>query len=99
MTNFNGVVDFNRAALTIEIDLNIPTQCVVRVLDRIVANRSYPLKMRMDNGPELVSLTLAQWVENYGVALEFIKPDKPTQMRLPNGSVGQKSLIFTCSES
>lgn len=48
---FNVVDDFNREAFTIEIDLNIPSQRVVRVLDRIVANRGYPLKMRMDNGP------------------------------------------------
>ncbi len=60
---FNVVDDFNREALAIEIDLNIPAQRVVRVLDRIVANRGYPLKIRMDNGPELVSLTLAQWAE------------------------------------
>ncbi|HID9896143.1 TPA: integrase core domain-containing protein, partial [Serratia marcescens] len=42
-------------------------------------NRGYPLKMRMDNGPELVSLTLAQWVEEHGVILEFVRPGKPTQ--------------------
>lgn len=76
---FNVVDDFNREALAIEIDLNIPAQRVVRVLDRIVANRGYPLKMRMDNGPELVSLALAQWAEEHGVMLEFIRPGKPTQ--------------------
>lgn len=76
---FNVVDDFNREVLAIEIDLNTPAQRVVRVLDRIVANRGYPLKMRMDNGPELVSLMLAQWAEEHGVALEFIKPGKPTQ--------------------
>ncbi len=54
------VDDFNREALAIEIDLNIPAQRVIRVLDRIVANRGYPLKMRMDNASELVSLSLAQ---------------------------------------
>ncbi|HBX6890198.1 TPA: DUF4935 domain-containing protein [Klebsiella pneumoniae] len=75
----NGVDDFNREALAIEIDLNPPAQRVVRVLDRIVVNRGYPLKMRMDNGPELVSLALAQWAEEHGVQLEFIKPGKPTQ--------------------
>jgi putative transposase len=42
-------------------------------------NRGYPLKMRMDNGPELISLALAQWAEEHGVMLEFIKPGKPTQ--------------------
>ena len=76
---FNVVDDFNREALAIEIDLNIPAQRVVRVLDRVVANRGYPLKMRMDNGPELISLTLAQWAEEHDVVLDFIKPGKPTQ--------------------
>lgn len=73
------VDDFNREALAIELDLNIPAQWVVRVLGRIVANRGYTLKMRMDNGPELISLTLAQRAEEHGVMLEFIRPGKPTQ--------------------
>ncbi|MBT0318426.1 IS3 family transposase [Morganella morganii] len=76
---FNVVDDFNREALAIEIDLNIPAQRVVRVLDRIVATRGYLVKMRMDNGPKLISLTLAHWAEEHGVILEFIKPGKPTQ--------------------
>jgi putative transposase len=86
---------------SIEIELNIPTQRVVRVLDRIVENRGYPLKLRMDNGPELISLTLAQWAEEHAVALEFIKPGKPTQNafieRLTRPG-GQKFWIFICSE-
>ena len=57
---FNVVDDFNREALAIAIDLNIQAQHVVRVLNRIAVNRGYPLKMRMDNGPELISLVLAQ---------------------------------------
>lgn len=76
---FNVVDDFNREAPAIEIDLNIPAQWVVRVLDRIMANRGYPLKIRMGNGPKLVSLTLALWAEEHGVILEFIRPGKPTQ--------------------
>lgn len=43
-----------------------------------MANRGYPLKMRMDNGPELVSLALAKWAEEHGVMLEFIKAGEPT---------------------
>jgi len=42
------------------------------VLDRIVENREYPLKMRIENGPGLLSLALAQWAEDHGVMLEFI---------------------------
>ena len=33
----------------------------------------------MDNGPEFISLKLATWAEDNNVALEFIKPGKPTQ--------------------
>lgn len=40
-------------------------------------NRGYPLKMWIDNEPELISL--AQWAEEHSVLLEFIKPGKPTQ--------------------
>ncbi len=76
---FNVVDDFNPEALAIEIDLNIPAQRVIRVLDRIIAYRGYPLKLRMDNGPEFISLTLAQWTEDHDVQLEFIQPGKPTQ--------------------
>lgn len=76
---FNVFDDFNREVLAIEIDLNILAQQVVQMLERNVARREYPLKMRMDNGPELVSLCLAQWAEDHDFILEFIKPDKPTQ--------------------
>ncbi len=48
---FNVVDDFNREALSIEIDLNLPAPRVVRVLDRIAANRGYPAMLRVDNGP------------------------------------------------
>jgi len=100
---FNVVDDFNREALAIEIDLNIPAQRVVRVLERIVANRGYPLKMRMDNGPELISLTLAQWAEEHGVMLEFIKPNRANRRKtlLLNGLTAHtraKYWTFICSE-
>ena len=76
---FNVVDDFNREGLAIEVDFNLPAPRVVRTLDRIAAERGYPLKLRLDNGPELISVTLADWAEDHGVTLEFIKPGKPMQ--------------------
>lgn len=76
---FNVVDDHNREALWIEIDLNLPASRVIRSLDRIAAWRGYPQKLRMDNGPELVSVALAQWAERHQIQLEFIQPGKPTQ--------------------
>jgi len=76
---FNVVDDFNREALAIEIDLNLPALRVIRILDRIAAWRGYPDKLRLDNGPECVSTTLAEWAECYGVELKFIQPGRPMQ--------------------
>ena len=76
---FNVIDDFNREALAIEVDLNLPAERVIRTLERIVAWRGCPAKLRMDNGPEFISLKLATWAEDNSVELEFIKPGKPTQ--------------------
>lgn len=76
---FNVVDNFNHEAFSIEIDLNLPAKRVVRVLDRIAANQGYHAMLRMDNGPELISLTLADWAETHAVRLEFIESVKPNQ--------------------
>jgi putative transposase len=75
----NVIDDFNREGLLIEIDFNLPAPRVVRELDRIAAYRGYPTKLRLDNGPELISLALAEWAEEHGVKLDHIKPGKPMQ--------------------
>jgi putative transposase len=75
----NVLDDFNREALAIEVDTTLPAARVVRVLERIAAWRGYPAKLRLDNGPELVSVAMAEWAEENGVVLEFIQPGKPTQ--------------------
>lgn len=76
---FNVVDDFNREVLAIEIDLSLPALRVIRVLERIIAWRGCPGKLRMDNGPEFISLALAQWAEEHHIELEFIQPGKPMQ--------------------
>lgn len=48
------------------------------ILDAVPINY-VQLQLRMDNGPELVSLTQAQRPEKHGVTMEFIKPGKPIQ--------------------
>lgn len=35
--------------------------------------------MRIDNGPEFISIALANWAGHHGISLESIKPGKPTQ--------------------
>ncbi len=76
---FNVVDDFNCESLDIEVDTNLPAPKVIRVLDRIAAWRGYLQKLRMDNGPELVGVAMAEWAEDHDVHLNFIQPEIPTQ--------------------
>lgn len=76
---FNLLDDFNREALAIEIDFSLPAARVVRVLERVIAWRGYPAKLRMDNGPEFISAALSEWAENHSIKLDFIEPGTPTQ--------------------
>jgi len=77
---FNVVDDYNREALAVEIDLNLPAGRAIRTLDRIAAWRGYPERLRLDNGPEFVAIALAEWAEAKGVRLEFIQPGRPMQI-------------------
>ena len=61
----NIIDDFNREGLWIEVDTSIPSARVVRVLDMLALWRGYPRQLRIDNGPELISRTLADWAEEY----------------------------------
>lgn len=74
------VVDvFTREALAIEVDTSLPGGRVVRVLERLVAERGVPDEIVLDNGPELAGKALDQWAYERGVWLRFIEPGKPIQ--------------------
>lgn len=76
---FNVVDDFNREALAIEVDLSLPAERIVRVLDNVAMWRGYPWQIRMDNGPKFILLAVAEWAEAHAIHLEFIEHGKPTQ--------------------
>jgi putative transposase len=83
----NVIDDFNREALAVGIDPNVSPLRVICVLDRIAAWRGYPDKLRLDNGPNCVSTTLAQWAEWHGVELKVCSARRPMQKRLHKPSM------------
>jgi len=60
------------------------------VLERIVAWRGFPSQIRIDNGPEFISVTLADWAQKHDVQLEFIEPGSPVQ----NGFIERFKRIY-----
>ena len=76
---FNVVDDLTRECLAIEVAKSIPGARVVRVLGCIAADRGYPERMVMDNGPELAGRALDEWAYRNGVELHFITPGRPVE--------------------
>ena len=52
---------------------------LVRVLERICAQRGYPRIIRTDNGKEFTSRAMLNWAHDRSVKLRLIEPGKPNQ--------------------
>ena len=76
---FNIIDDFNREALAIEIDTSLRAERVIRVLDRLKAQRELPHMIRVDNGPEFLAQSLQDWGKANRVLIYHIQPGRPTQ--------------------
>lgn len=75
----NVIDDFNREALWIEVDTSLPAERVVRVLEQLLDWRGKPTRIRMDNGPELISQRLENWTQEKHIEPLHIQPGKPAQ--------------------
>lgn len=78
----NIIDDYNRECLSIEVEVSIPTQRVIRTLERIREQRGLPKEIRIDNGPEYISHALVKWAHDNKITLTYIQPGKPTQNSL-----------------
>jgi transposase InsO family protein len=52
---------------------------VCGVLDRLLWLFALPESLRVDNGPEFISMALEPWADKHGVKLDVIQTRKPTQ--------------------
>lgn len=75
----NVIDESTRECLAIEVDSSLPAQRVVRVMEQLKEQRGLPNQIRLDNGPELVAGVFADWCEEHGIELAYIKPGKPQQ--------------------
>jgi len=97
----NVLEDWNREVLGIEVDFSLPAARVVRLLTELVVRHGLPARLRVDNGPELISHALQDWCQQQGVDLHWIQPASPTQnayVERFNGSFSRELLnahLFT----
>ena len=55
---FNVIDDYNREALTVEIDFSLPAHRVIHSLNQLIEYRGKTVQVRCDNGPEYLSSAL-----------------------------------------
>jgi len=76
---FNLIDDFNREALTIEIDTSLSGERVTRILQQVIDDKGKPKQIRSDNGPEFICNKLTEFLNANNIEHKFIQPGKPTQ--------------------
>lgn len=75
-----SVIDvFTRECLALETDTSMGSLRVVRVLERIIAERGAPARIRSDNGPEFTSRAYLAWAAGRQTELAHIRPGKPVE--------------------
>lgn len=75
----NVMDDCSREALAIEVDTSLSSKRVIRVLERIIAERGKPEYIRTDNGPEFTSKDIELWAKEKEIIIQYIQPGKPMQ--------------------
>ncbi len=71
---FNVIDDFNREALGIDIAVCLPARSVTRYLDKLAEYHGYPLKVRVNNGPEFTGNIFNNWAKEHGITIDYINP-------------------------
>jgi len=80
MVRILSVVDaYTRECLALEADTSLGSGRVIRVLERLMAERGAPQSLRSDNGPEFTSRRMIGWAEEHKISLIHIQPGKPMQ--------------------
>jgi putative transposase len=77
--SLNIIDDYNREALCITIDTSLTSKRVIRELDKVIAWRGKPTKIRVDNGPEFIADALDKWARDREIEIKFIEKGKPHQ--------------------
>ncbi|OCG29352.1 hypothetical protein A9G34_05115 [Gilliamella sp. Choc4-2] len=52
---------------------------ITRYLDKLAEYHGYPLKIRVDNGPEFTGKTFIDWAKSHDITIDYIQPSSPYQ--------------------
>src|SRR6188768_3071622 len=74
------VVDqWSRWSPILEVPQSMTGAAVAAALERAIVRHGQPRSITVDHGTEFTSRALDEWAYRRGVALDFIRPGKPTE--------------------
>jgi putative transposase len=76
---FNVNDDLNRESVTIEIDTSLRSERLIRVFERLKAERGLPDMLRVDNGPEFLGQVFVDWCRENSSFIDYVQPGKLNQ--------------------
>ena len=75
----NILDDFDRSAVAQEISMSMPSERVIRILEKIIWIKGKPENIRCDNGPEFISNKFQDWCKANDITIKYTQPGCPTQ--------------------
>ena len=75
----NILDDFDRSAVAQEVSMSMPSERVIRILEKIIWIKGKPDNIRCDNGPEFISNKFQDWCKANDIAIKYTQPGCPTQ--------------------
>ena len=80
MLKYLNITDeFTRQALAIEVERSMSGDDIVTILEALINIHGAPEFVRMDNGTEMTSNTVADWCRFSTDDISFIDPGSPSQ--------------------
>ena len=76
---FNVLDDYNRKAISIEVEYSFAANAVIDSMQRAVHEHGKPVRVRVDNGPEFISSQFTDWCKKQDIIIQYIQPGKPMQ--------------------
>ena len=70
--------------MTVEIDTSLTGTRLIRVFERLRAERGLPNVLRTDNGPEFLNSEFVTWAESNGMTIQYIQPGEPNKTHILN---------------
>ena len=83
------VDEFTRQGFEITVGRSLTAGDVIRILDKLFCEHGCPACLRSDNGPEMVSSAVQNWLQEMHVDTHYIDPGSPC--RTPTARVSIRS--------